>query len=453
MSGQTNENTTYIKGKRQRSERSYGTTEMIDILMCDLKRNVQIMPASKTYFVDLWAKDAAQTQTVADKSEVRNPQSEIKKGGVITMTYTTKDTGERKQMFGYTARHIITTMITESSPESCSPMKNKMVIDGWYIDAAFQLDCQAERYKNYKPTISNNRSCEDRIESKTIGTAKRGFPVWEKSTSYDESGKESHSMVQEVVEISNAVLDAALFDAPAGYTEAKSREELYASMSRAKSNQSAMNDDDEPVSSNSNNALRNVPQSTAKVAATVGAKKPGVARIGIATVKTGSVGDGMNAAQLAAAIGNSLAEYLKAPNVELVQIEAKLPSQIDAEAKQKECDFVVYTNVAHKKGGGGFGGMFGKAAGNILGSAIPMAGGTGAAIAGSVTASAIYTAASMSETVKSKDEITLDIRMTGNGSAVVLTKQFKAKAKSDGEDIISPLIEQAAQAIVDAAKQ
>jgi hypothetical protein len=32
-----------------------------------------------------------------------------------------------------------------------------------------------------------------------------------------------------------------------------------------------------------------------------------------------------------------------------------------------------------------------------------------------------------------------------------LAKQFKAKAKSDGEDIITPLIEQAAQAIVDAA--
>ena len=109
-----------------------------------------------------------------------------------------------------------------------------------------------------------------------------------------------------------------------------------------------------------------------------------------------------------------------------------------------ESYFMAQINTA------GFGGMFGRAAGNILGSAIPMAGGTGAAIAGSVTASAIYTAASMSETVKSKDEITLDIRMTNSG-AVVLTKQLKAKAKSDGEDIISPLIEQAAQAIVDAA--
>jgi outer membrane lipoprotein SlyB len=94
--------------------------------------------------------------------------------------------------------------------------------------------------------------------------------------------------------------------------------------------------------------------------------------------------------------------------------------------------------------------MFGKAAGSILGSTIPMAGGTGAAIAGHVAATAVYTAASMSESVKSKDEITLEIKMAHSGSDV-LTKQYKAKAKSDGEDIISPLIEQAAQAIVDVA--
>jgi hypothetical protein len=58
----------------------------------------------------------------------------------------------------------------------------------------------------------------------------------------------------------------------------------------------------------------------------------------------------------------------------------------------------------------------------------------------------------MSESVKSKDEITLEIKMARSGSDI-LTKQYKAKAKSDGEDIISPLIEQAAQAIVDAAKK
>jgi hypothetical protein len=45
------------------------------------------------------------------------------------------------------------------------------------------------------------------------------------------------------------------------------------------------------------------------------------------------------------------------PQIEIVQLEAKLPSAIDSEAKSKECDFVIYAQASHKKGGGG--GMFG----------------------------------------------------------------------------------------------
>lgn len=451
MQGQTSEHTVYIKGKRQRTERTVGEMSMIDILMCDLKQSVQIMPQSRTYLIDLWGQNQlAATENTADKSAARNPQMPVEKGGVVTMTYTSKDTGERKQMFGYTARRILTTMETESSPDACTPMKSKMQTDGWYIDFAYQLDCESQHYSNNNSS-GRNGGCKDRYVTKNVGTAKLGYPVWQKTTMFDQNGKETYSMINEVIEISKAVLEASLFEVPAGYKQAKDSQELYASAYSTSKNNSAMDDDDKPVSSGASNPVKNLPQSNANVATTVGAKKPGVARIGLATVKTSAVGEGMNAAQLASAIGATLAEYLKAPSIELVQLEAKLPSQIDAEAKQKECDFILYTNVAHKKGGGGgFGGMFGKAAGNILGSTIPMAGNTGAAIAGHVASTAIYTAATMSESVKSKDEITLEIKMTQAGG-IVLTKQYKAKAKSDGEDIISPLIEQAAQAIVDAA--
>jgi hypothetical protein len=54
-------------------------------------------------------------------------------------------------------------------------------------------------------------------------------------------------------------------------------------------------------------------------------------------------------------------EYLKSPNIEIVELETKLSSAIDAESKQKECDFVIYAQVSHKKGGGfGFGKMLGQ---------------------------------------------------------------------------------------------
>jgi hypothetical protein len=50
--------------------------------------------------------------------------------------------------------------------------------------------------------------------------------------------------------------------------------------------------------------------------------------------------------------------------------------------------------------------------------------------------------------VKPKEELTLDIKLQ-NGATATLTKQFKAKAKSAGEDIISPIVEQAATALVE----
>ena len=99
------------------------------------------------------------------------------------------------------------------------------------------------------------------------------------------------------------------------------------------------------------------------VGAAVGAKRAGVLRLGLAGVKTGAVGEGVRPAELSAAAQNTLAEYLKGPNVELVLLEAKLPPAAEAEAKAKECDLVIYASVSHKKGGGG--GMFGKALGRL----------------------------------------------------------------------------------------
>ena len=86
-------------------------------------------------------------------------------------------------------------------------------------------------------------------------------------------------------------------------------------------------------------------------------------RLGVTIVKTGNVAEGMSAAELAAAVRNTLLENLKSGNVEVVPIDATGGAAIQAEAQQKECDYVVYTNVSHKKGGGGgFGSVFGSTA-------------------------------------------------------------------------------------------
>ena len=452
-SGQTYENTTYIKGKRQRSESMNGM--MVSLTQCDLRRSVQINPQAQTYIINMFDQAAD-----ADNQKASTNQKDgvVRAGGTITTTTTVKDTGETKKMFGYMARHLIFTMETVSSPDACTPLNSKMEIDGWYIDAAFGLDCEMGRYSGY--TRQQKDGCTDKHQSKQIGNAKRGYPVYEKMTFFDDKGQPSFSTINEVIELSNTTLDSALFEIPADYREVKNSTELYAasnSMTMNGSSSSIQNSSSKNSSNSSSLAnIKNQAPSTS-ISSTVEPKKEGVVRIGLAGVKTGAVGEGMNAQELASAIQNTLGEYLKGTNIELVPIEAKLSTAIESEAKQKECDYIVYSQVSHKKGGGGggFGNVFGKVIAPAVGSVgLGHTGSVAGNIAGQVATSTIVTAGAMASNVKSKDEITVDAKLQVPGnSSPVLSKQAKVKAKSDGEDIISPAVEQIAQAIFSAVSK
>ncbi len=468
MQGQSFENTTYIKGKRQRSEQNLGGQnrggmETVTITQCDLRRSVRLMPANKVYVIDPYDTPGENTPDAKTEAATKPQPKVTQKGGVITSTTTIKDTGERKQMFGYTARHLIITMETESSPEACTQQKSKMQTDGWYIDATFGSGCdETQRYANYRPT-STKPECRDRYEMKQVGAGKRGYPVWEKMTMFDENGKESYSMLTEVVELSSATLDASLFEIPAGYREVKDASELYTStaMTSAATNQSSNNGTASANVPGSNNLISSMGSAKAKAqtamnqpaAPEAGAKKAGVVRFGLSNVKVGAVGEGLSASELATAMQNSLTQYLKAPNVEVVLLEAALPSAIEAEAKQKECDYVIYANITHKKGSsGGFGKAFSGVIAPTVGRiGIGHTGSVAGNIAGQAATAAIVSAGTMAANVKAKDEVALDVRLQAPGNATPTTsKQLKAKAKADGEDILTPLIEQAAQAIFEA---
>jgi len=422
--GQTYENTSYIKGKRQRSETNNG--RMVVIQQCDLRRNLQIMPAAKAYMIQPYDEPSATTSTTAPNT---SQHSAVKKGGVVTSTVTTKDTGERKQTFGYTARHIITTMDIKSSPDACSNVNNKMEIDGWYIDAAFALDCDSSHaYTAHMPKAGGG--CRDRYETKTIGMAKKGFPVWEKTTMIGPNGMESFSTTNEVIEFSQATLDVSLFDVPDGYREVQD----FASAFAPGYAEPALGD----TSNNNSTMPSNIPSTPNSPTATsaAGPKRAGVIRLGVATVKTGNVAEGMNANELALAVRNSLLEQLKGTNIEAVPIEAT-GAAIQAEAQQKECDYVVYANVSHKKGGGGFGSMLGNSASSIA-SGVGYGHGTAAVVAANTTSVVV------AQSIKAKDEMTLDVRLERPGSTTPsFAQQFKTKAKSAGEDIITPLVQQA----------
>lgn len=184
----------------------------------------------------------------------------------------------------------------------------------------------------------------------------------------------------------------------------------------------------------------------------ISGKKPGVVRIGITMPKTqmGSGAQGPTAGEPLRAV---LMQYLADPSVEVIPIAALLPEQGEAEGKAKQCDFLVYSSMSQKKQGGG--GFLKSAMG--MANMIPivgMAGGMGGMIAATTAATAASQATTLSSGIRAKAEVTLQyqIRALGN-PALVVSKTLNAKASADGEDVITPLVEQEATVIMAEAKR
>jgi len=188
-----------------------------------------------------------------------------------------------------------------------------------------------------------------------------------------------------------------------------------------------------------------MPAATAIAAPSPGDKKPGVVRIGISMPKA-QMGQNAQGPSAGEPLRVMLTQYLAGPSVETIAIVALLPDQIEAEAKSRQCDFVVYSSLTQKKQAGM--GFLKNASG--LANMIPMVGmanGMSGAIAASSAAAS--QAASLSSGVKAKSDIVLEYHMNAPGNASpLLNTTLDAKATADGEDVITPLVEKEATAIM-----
>ena len=449
--GQGMESVMYVKGSRMRNEMATTGMSMNTVRQCDLNRTITINDAARTYLITpdganggaaVGDGGAPSGVPPADRQPVQT-----RRGGIVNVTSTITDTGERKEMFGFTARRIKTSMLRESSPDACDPGSSKIETDGWYIDFQFEFYCPMDKKTIETPGVPSRPDCNDEVRTKTVGKGKLGFPLLTTTTIYGADGQVASTVTNEVIELSRSPLDASLFDIPAGYSLAKNYQELYGMPSQAPQNKTAR-------SGNPASPSASTPVSMPSVSAPAGfvsgstPKKEGASRIGIVMPKAQmTAGDSARAAE---ALRNTLASYLTAPNVELVAINARLPAQALEEARQSNCDYVLYASLTQKKGGGG---MFGKALGSIASSAVghlPGGSNAGEAVARSVAVTTVYTAADISRDIKSKDELTLEYKLEStDASRPGVASSAKAKAKSDGEDVFTPLVEKAAQAVMD----
>ena len=124
----------------------------------------------------------------------------------------------------------------------------------------------------------------------------------------------------------------------------------------------------------------------------------------------------------------TFASFLVGSNIETIDLKARLDGLALDEAKKRECDFVLYTTLIRKRSSssGSGGGALESIVGSVGG------GGTGSKLPGSKTAQDV---ASQASKVSARP---------------VVAKTTKGKVMKDNEDVLTPMIESAAQAIVDA---
>ena len=344
-SGQSMETTTMLKGARERSEMKLGYgRDIINVTQCDLKRTLQISDSAKKYVIT----PMETTDSAASSGAVARPVVETSRsGGVITYTTTAVDTTERKEMFGFEARHVKTSLVIESSPDACSPTKQRMETDGWYIDFSFGLNCEV----GGAPMMGGppaRGGCHDRIRFNRQGAARTGYALQETTTSYGPDGKVAFTSTKEVVELSREPLDAALFDVPAGYVETKNAQELY-SMPSVDALMSQMSKAQPPVEDDQGNASN-----------AGSAKAPGAIRVGVVQINNRT-----DHAVSADSLRARLLSEIQESGVEAIPLNAVSPAEAQVEAKAKQCDFILYTDITVLKlsTANKLGGVFGRATG------------------------------------------------------------------------------------------
>ncbi|MCU1266671.1 MAG: hypothetical protein JWM21_2989 [Acidobacteria bacterium] len=343
------ESTSMIKGVRERTEDHRGYYDSVSIMQCDLKRTIQLNDKTRKYIVNTMQDSEASSSPAAPATRPSSA-GPSRRGGVVTYITSSRDTGERKEMFGFTARHVKTATRIESSPDACNPQKQRFEQDGWYIDLNFGLSCDLGHAQMVRPPQMPTGGCQDRTQFRREGTARTGFPLSETTTIYDQNDQPSFSSTKEVVELSRQPLDAALFDIPSGYSEAGNWQELNGQPDANALMAEAMGRNRPATESPERN----------RMSAATESKRPGTIRIGVVQINNRT-----NNSVSTEGLRERLISSLGGGNVEAVPLNASSTADADAEAKAKQCDFVLYTDIAVLKlsAAKAFGGMLGRATG------------------------------------------------------------------------------------------
>lgn len=231
--------TEYLTANRLRNE---WQTHMGDRTGPPMASIIQRGSTNRVFLLDLQAKEYVTYETDGQGAALgAKPRPLASSGGTLQIWIDSTDTGERLQMFGRLARHIITRERRVASPGACS-RNSESETDGWYIDDSMMPDWRRPK----KPgggvvvasvvAVSSASACLDKMDKIEVHRTgvEPGFPLKittiMKSEVPDRDGGTrmvASNWGSEVTEFQEGPLDPALFEVPANFHRVETLKSWY----------------------------------------------------------------------------------------------------------------------------------------------------------------------------------------------------------------------------------
>ncbi len=220
--------TEYLTEDRLRNE---WQTQMGDHQGPPMASIIQRGEHNRVFVLDLQAHEYMTYETDLHGAAVgANSRPVMSSGGTLQIWIENIDTGERKEMFGHMARHIITREKRIAGPGACS-RDSESETDGWYIDSSIMPEWRQPKKGATGVVVASvmmagNDNClnkMDKLEVHRTGV-EPGFPLQVATTLKSEVTRGDGSQRgivstwgSQVVEFKEGPLDPALFEVPSDF--------------------------------------------------------------------------------------------------------------------------------------------------------------------------------------------------------------------------------------------
>jgi hypothetical protein len=192
------------------------------------------------FMLDLTAHEYVTYETNLRSASVGiKPKPMTESGGTLQIWIDNTDTGERKEIFGHIARHIITREKRVPGDGACSKASMSET-DGWYIDSSIMPEWRQPKKNTFafatlvvasEVSAGSTDKCANKMDKLQVHRtgAETGFPIKITTTLQSEitqADGSAHAISStwgsEVVELKEGPLELALFDVPKDFQRVES---------------------------------------------------------------------------------------------------------------------------------------------------------------------------------------------------------------------------------------